>query len=117
MYESLHGFEREVNSLEQEVEQLKSTNKDLPHQLLNDFSLLKDTLISLDKNWQGLGQQQESLKQQVSSALDRALNELKEYQDHYQSMLSATANALVFKPQWPLEEDLRRYYKLQIRRS
>ncbi len=117
MYESLHGFEREVNSLAQEVEQLKTTNQDLPHQLLNDFSLLKDTLISLDSKWQALGQQQESLKQQVSSALDKALNELKEYQDHYQSMLSGTANALVFKPQWPTEEDLRFYYKLQTQRS
>ena len=117
MYESLHGFEREVSLLEQEVEHLKSTHQDLPYQLLNDFSLLKDTLISLDEKWQNLGQQQEALKQQVSSAIDRALNELKEYQDHYQSMLSATANALVFKPQWPTEEDLRVYYKLQTQRS
>lgn len=117
MYQSLHGLEREVNSLEREVDQLKSTNQDLPHQLLHDFSLLKNKLISLDQKWQHLGRQQETLKQQVSSTLDRVLNELKEYQDHYLSMLSGTANALVFKPQWPTEEDLRRYYKLQTQRA
>lgn len=116
MYESLSGFEREVNTLAKEVERLKTTNKELPNQLLHDFSLVKDTLISLDNKWQALGQQQEGLKQQVSAALDKVLNELKEYQDHYQSMLSSTTNALVFKPQWPTEEDLRHYFKLQMQR-
>ncbi len=117
MYESLHAFEREVGVLEKDVEKMKSHCQDLPFQLLSDFSFLKDTLLGLDEKWQGLGQQQEMLKQQVSSALDRVLNELKEYQDHYQSMLSTTANALVFKPQWPTEQDLRQYYKLQIQEA
>ena len=114
MYTSLYGLDRDVKNLESEVNELKSANKALPLQLLNDFSLLRDTLIGLDKKWQELGMQQERIKQEVSMALDKVMNELKEYQDHYQNMLSGTTNSFVFKPEWPTEQDLRAYYKIEI---
>ena len=114
MYNSLYGLNRDVNALEKEVEALKSTNKTLPMQLLSDFSLLRDTLVGLDKKWQDLGMQQERIKQEVAASLDKVMNELKEYQDHYQNMLSGTANSLVFKPEWPTEQDLRAYYKIEM---
>ena len=117
MYSSLHGLNRDVSALEEEVNQLETENKALPMQLLSDFSLLRDTLIGLDKKWQELGMQQQRMKQEVATALDKVMNELKEYQDHYQSMLSGTTNSFVFKPQWPTEQDLRIYYKIENGRS
>lgn len=114
MYTSLYGLDRDVKNLENEVNELKSANTALPMQLLNDFGLLRDTLIGLDKKWQELGMQQERIKQEVSMALDKVMNELKEYQDHYQNMLSGTTNSFVFKPEWPTEHDLRTYYKIEI---
>jgi len=113
MYASLYGLNRDVNALEAEVEQLKTVNEVLPMQLLSDFSLLRDTLVGLDQKWQDLGMQQERIKQEVSTALDKVMNELKEYQDHYQNMLSGTTNSFVFKPEWPTEQDLRAYYKIE----
>jgi len=114
MYSSLFGLTRDVRSLEEEVDELKSANKSLPMQLLSDFGLLRDTLMGLDKKWQNLGMQQERIKQEIAASLDKVMNELKEYQDHYQQMLSGTTNSFVFKPQWPTEEDLRNYYKIEI---
>ena len=113
MYTSLHGLDRDVRTLEAEVEALKAVNKSLPNQLLNDFGLLRDTLVKLDQQWQNLGMEQERIKQELSMALDKVMNELKEYQDHYQNMLQGTTNSFVFKPQWPTEQDLRAYYKIE----
>ena len=114
MYASLHGLAREVSVLETEVKDLKDANKALPLQLLSDFNLLRDTLVGLDQKWQDLGKQQERVRQEVAAAIDKVMNELKEYQDHYQGMLSGTTNSFVFKPQWPTEQDLRAYYKIEI---
>jgi len=107
------GLIREVDELNEAYKKVQSTLANLDLQAAENFRALEDKLKNLDREYDLLIEQGESLKAERNEMLDDVIGELKEYKSYYLTFLSESPNALVFRPSWPTILDLKKYYQLK----